>query len=148
MTDDLKAELLEFALGLPEAWEDHPWGESVAKVGKKVFVFFGDDASERARSFTVKLRESHDEASAMGWTADPGYGLGRGGWLTVTAPDGRADGPPRGVDRRELSCRGAKTIGRGGSRTRIVVLLRSVAERSFMPNGALNGVQPCRGLNR
>ncbi len=87
MTDSLKAELLEFALGLPEAWEDHPWGESVAKVGKKVFVFFGDDASERARSFTVKLRESHEEASAMGWTADPGYGLGRGGWLTVTAPD-------------------------------------------------------------
>jgi predicted DNA-binding protein (MmcQ/YjbR family) len=83
----VKAELRAFALGLPEAWEDHPWGESVAKVGKKVFVFFGDDASERARSFTVKLRESHEEASAMGWTADPGYGLGRGGWLTVTAPE-------------------------------------------------------------
>ena len=87
MTDSLKAKLLAFALGLPEAWEDHPWGESVAKVGKKVFVFFGDDASERARSFTVKLRASHEEASAMGWTADPGYGLGRGGWLTVTAPE-------------------------------------------------------------
>lgn len=83
----MKAELLEFALALPEAWEDHPWGESVAKVGKKVFVFFGDDAPERARSFTVKLRESHDEASAMPWTSDPGYGLGRGGWLTVAAPE-------------------------------------------------------------
>ena len=84
----MKAELREFALGLPEAWEDHPWGESVAKVGKKVFVFFGDNAEERARSFTVKLRESHDEASTMGWTADPGYGLGRGGWLTITVPEG------------------------------------------------------------
>ena len=83
----MKAELRAFALSLPEAWEDHPWGESVAKVGKKVFVFFGDDADERARSFTVKLRESHDEASAMGWTADPGYGLGRGGWLTVNPPE-------------------------------------------------------------
>ena len=83
----MKAELLEFALALPEAWEDHPWGESVAKVGKKVFVFFGDDATERARSFTVKLRESHDEASAMPWTSDPGYGLGRGGWLMVAAPE-------------------------------------------------------------
>ena len=83
----LKGELLEFALGLPEAWEDQPWaGDTVAKVGKKVFVFFGDDAPERARSFTVKLRDSHEEASAMGWTADPGYGLGRGGWLTVNAP--------------------------------------------------------------
>ena len=37
--------------------------------------------------FTVKLRESHEEASALGWTADPGYGLGRGGWLTVNAPE-------------------------------------------------------------
>ena len=82
-----KAELLAFALGLPEAWEDHPWGESVAKVGKKVFVFFGMPELDEGPRFTVKLRESHDEASAMGWTADPGYGLGRGGWLTVTAPE-------------------------------------------------------------
>jgi predicted DNA-binding protein (MmcQ/YjbR family) len=81
------AELLDFALGLPEAWEDHPWGESVAKVGKKVFVFFGVPEAGDDRRFTVKLRESHDEASAMGWTADPGYGLGRGGWLTVNAPE-------------------------------------------------------------
>ena len=84
--DPLKAELRAFALSLPEAWEDHPWGESVAKVGKKVFVFFGDDAQERSRSFTVKLPQSGDEAAAMPWTADPGYGLGRGGWLTVNAP--------------------------------------------------------------
>ena len=57
----------------PEAWEDHPWGgESVAKVGKKVFVFFGDDAPERERRFTVKLTESGDEAGAMPWTQDPG----------------------------------------------------------------------------
>jgi predicted DNA-binding protein (MmcQ/YjbR family) len=86
--DPQKAELLEFALSLPEAWEDHPWGESVVKVGKKVFVFFGDDgAPEHARSFTVKLSDSHEEASAMPWTSDPGYGLGRGGWLTVNPPD-------------------------------------------------------------
>ena len=83
----LKAELLAFALTLPDAWEDHPWGESVAKVGKKVFVFFSVDAPEYERSFTVKLRDSHEEASAMPWTADPGYGLGRGGWLTVNAPE-------------------------------------------------------------
>ena len=41
----------------------------------------------RGPRFTVKLRESHEEASALGWTADPGYGLGRGGWLTVNAPE-------------------------------------------------------------
>ena len=32
----------EFALGMPGAIEDFPWGESVAKVNKKVFVFLGD----------------------------------------------------------------------------------------------------------
>src|SRR5688572_7972693 len=35
--------LREFALGLPEAKEDFPWGERVAKVNKKVFVFLGVD---------------------------------------------------------------------------------------------------------
>ncbi len=86
--DPLKADLLEFALTLPEAWEDHPWGESVVKVGRKIFVFFGDDGTpDRARSFTVKLPQSQDEAAAMPWTSDPGYGLGRGGWLTIDPPE-------------------------------------------------------------
>ena len=30
-----------FALGLPGAYEEFPWGESVVKVNKKVFVFLG-----------------------------------------------------------------------------------------------------------
>ena len=33
--------LVKYALAFPEAWEDHPWGENVAKVRKKVFAFFG-----------------------------------------------------------------------------------------------------------
>ena len=74
-----------FALGLPEAYEDHPWGESVAKVNKKIFVFFGmpDDAR---LSFTVKLPNSNDEALSMDWSTVPGYGLDRGHWVTVTPP--------------------------------------------------------------
>ena len=77
----------DFALGLPEAWEDHPWGESVAKVGKKVFVFFGMPDVERQLRMTVKLRDSHAEASAMPWVVPAGYGLDRGGWVTCAAPD-------------------------------------------------------------
>jgi hypothetical protein len=38
---DTWARLGDLALSLPGAWEDFPWGERVAKVDKKIFVFFG-----------------------------------------------------------------------------------------------------------
>lgn len=79
-------ELIAFALGLPEAWEDHPWGETVAKVGRKVFVFFGTVPDGEATRFTVKLNASHDEAMLMPWATPAGYGLDRGGWVTAEAP--------------------------------------------------------------
>ena len=41
----VRQRLRSHALGLPEAWEDHPWGETVVKVGKKVFAFLGTDGS-------------------------------------------------------------------------------------------------------
>jgi predicted DNA-binding protein (MmcQ/YjbR family) len=41
MSTELRDAVRAFAASLPEAWEDHPWGESVYKVGKRVFVFFG-----------------------------------------------------------------------------------------------------------
>jgi hypothetical protein len=40
---DTKARLLKYALARPGATLAHPWGENVAKVGGKVFVFFGLD---------------------------------------------------------------------------------------------------------
>jgi predicted DNA-binding protein (MmcQ/YjbR family) len=74
--------ILEFALGLPDAYEDHPWGEDVAKVNKKVFVFLGvDDSAEHGMS--VKLRESHDQALSVKGAAPTGYGLGRAGWVSI-----------------------------------------------------------------
>lgn len=76
-----------FAFGLPEAWEDHPWGESVAKVGKKVFVFFGILEDQTGLGVTVKLRDSHEEALAFEWVVPAGYGLDRGGWVSATVPD-------------------------------------------------------------
>jgi predicted DNA-binding protein (MmcQ/YjbR family) len=71
-----------FALGLPGAHEDFPWGEAVAKVGAKVFVFFGRDGG--GFSLSVKLPRSHGAASLMPFITPTGYGLGKAGWKTAT----------------------------------------------------------------
>jgi predicted DNA-binding protein (MmcQ/YjbR family) len=76
-----------FAFSLPEAWEDHPWGESVAKVGKKVFVFLGSTDGDGPFGFSVKLPISNDEALSLPFTEPTGYGLERGHWVTVRPPD-------------------------------------------------------------
>ena len=76
-----------FALSLPDAWEDHPWGDSVAKVGKKIFVFFGADQPPDGGCWLgVKLPESKEDALALPFTKLMGYGLGRGGWVGIQAP--------------------------------------------------------------
>jgi len=84
MADDpqaVLAKLLEHALALPEAWPDEPWdGDPVAKVGKKIFVFFGSASDPR---ISVKLPDSGEQALAVPGAAPTGYGLGRGGWVTV-----------------------------------------------------------------
>jgi len=82
----LDGQLRAFAFGLPEAWEDHPWGDTVAKVGKKVFLFLGTPDAHGALAFSVKLPISHDEALSMPFTVPTGYGLDRGNWVTVHAP--------------------------------------------------------------
>ena len=84
---DLRTELRRAAFALPEAWEDHPWGESVAKVGKKVFVFFGPADGVGPFGFSVKLPISNDEALSLPFTVPTGYGLDRGSWVTVRPPD-------------------------------------------------------------
>ena len=80
--------ILEFSLGLPGAYEDHPWGEDVAKVNKKVFVFLGlEDDSTYPLGMTVKLDESHDQALAVPGAEPTGYGLGSAGWVTIPFRD-------------------------------------------------------------
>src|SRR5271170_5418448 len=69
------------AVGLPEAWEDQPWGETVVKVGKKVFVFLGGDGPG---TMSVKLDEAHEEALASPGATPTHYGLGRHGWVSVS----------------------------------------------------------------
>ncbi|MGH2682837.1 MAG: MmcQ/YjbR family DNA-binding protein [Actinomycetota bacterium] len=81
-----RRQVLAYALGLPGAWEDHPWEEDVVKVGKKIFVFLGiEDSSELA--MTVKLDESLEQALAVPGAEPTGYGLGRAGWVTIPFRD-------------------------------------------------------------
>jgi predicted DNA-binding protein (MmcQ/YjbR family) len=72
-----------FALGLPGAWEDHPWGETVVKVpNKKIFVFLGLPDGEDL-GMAVKLTDSHEHAMSMPGAEPSGYGLGKAGWVRV-----------------------------------------------------------------
>ena len=76
--------LRDFALTLPEAWEDFPWEHSVAKVGKKVFVFLpGPDDPLETANVTVKLPDSGEAALQSSAVEAAGYGLGRSGWVSV-----------------------------------------------------------------
>ena len=79
---DVRAEIRDFALSLPEAVEDHPWGEDVVKVRGKIFVFLGMAGSSRPHA-TVKLVESHGHALSIEGAAPTGYGLGPSGWVNV-----------------------------------------------------------------
>jgi predicted DNA-binding protein (MmcQ/YjbR family) len=77
--------LQAFALDLPGAFADMPWeGDTVAKVGKKIFVFFG--SGDEAR-ISVKLPESADHALSLPGSQPTSYGLGRHGWVTVSIAD-------------------------------------------------------------
>jgi predicted DNA-binding protein (MmcQ/YjbR family) len=77
--------LQAFALDLPGAFSDMPWEEDVvAKVGKKIFVFFGSGESDR---ISVKLPASADHALSVPGAVPTSYGLGRHGWVTVPITD-------------------------------------------------------------
>ena len=75
-----QAALAAYALTLPGATEDHPWGETAIKVAKKVFVFLGMPGVEV--SVTTKLPESGMAALALPFAEPTGYGLGKSGWVT------------------------------------------------------------------
>jgi hypothetical protein len=93
--DDLRA----FALRLPAAEEDAPWGETVIKVRRKpgvppwrkdgtgvhgpMFLWLGR-RDARAAAVCVKLTGSYDEAVHVGCAVPTTIsGLGQWGWLTV-----------------------------------------------------------------
>ncbi|MET7982990.1 MmcQ/YjbR family DNA-binding protein [Streptomyces sp. NPDC005281] len=88
-----------FALGLPGASEEFPWGETVAKVNRKVFVFLGLDDGSHPLGVTLKLKDEAAHAHALTAPgAEPaGYGLGRAGWVRVPLEE-------RGAPAAELLC--------------------------------------------
>ena len=81
-----KARLLKYALTKPDAALDHPWGENVAKVRGKVFVFFGLETSPGVMG--VKLTDALLYAKSLPYVEAMGYGLGKSGWVSVNAPKG------------------------------------------------------------
>ncbi|MET8137945.1 MmcQ/YjbR family DNA-binding protein [Streptomyces sp. NPDC005251] len=89
----------EFALGLPGATEEFPWGETVAKVNKKVFVFLGLEDGSYPLGLTVKLKDEAAHAHALTSPgAEPaGYGLGKAGWVRVPMEE-------QGAPAAELLC--------------------------------------------
>lgn len=74
--------LEDFALALPEAWPDTPWGDRVVKVKTKIFVFLSRPDSERP-VVTTKLPESRDHALSFAEAFPTRYGLGKHGWVTM-----------------------------------------------------------------
>src|SRR3954453_21844169 len=79
-----RTRLLEHALSLPGAYKDHPWGETVVKVNKKVFIFAGTDDGSHPPGFSVKLPESSDLALGVPDAEPTGYGLGKAGWVSLS----------------------------------------------------------------
>lgn len=88
-----------FALGLPGATEEFPWGESVAKVNKKVFVFLGMDDGSYPMGVTLKLKdeEAHAHALTSPGAEPAGYGLGKSGWVRIPLEE-------QGAPAAELLC--------------------------------------------
>lgn len=88
--------LRAYALSLPHATEDFPWGERVAKVNGKVFVFLGTDPVPGGpMGLSVKLPESGQDALDLPFAKPTGYGLGKSGWVSTTFESG--DDPPLAI---------------------------------------------------
>jgi len=93
--------LRRYALSLPGAYEEFPWGERVIKVAKKIFVFLGrgHDASASAASspsvqagqrgaagalvISVKLPQTGVHVLSLPVASPTAYGLGKSGWVSV-----------------------------------------------------------------
>jgi predicted DNA-binding protein (MmcQ/YjbR family) len=79
--DRAEAALRQLALSYPEAYEEHPWGESAIKVKGKVFLFLS--RHDGGLNITLKLPQSGRMALTFPFASPTGYGLGKSGWVTA-----------------------------------------------------------------
>lgn len=81
VTKKSEAALRAFALTMPGAYEEFPWGDRAIKVNKKVFVFMG--AGKEGLGISVKLGQSHAGALSRPFASPTRYGLGKSGWVSA-----------------------------------------------------------------
>jgi predicted DNA-binding protein (MmcQ/YjbR family) len=82
LPEGAQADLVTFVMGLPGAYLDMPWGDLVAKVNGKIFVFFGIVGDRLG--FTVKLPQSGSAVLDREDAHPTGYGLGKHGWVSLS----------------------------------------------------------------
>jgi predicted DNA-binding protein (MmcQ/YjbR family) len=116
--------LKKHAADKPGAWEDHPWGETVYKVAKKVFVFLGHP--DGGYGMSCKLPDSGEAAITMfSWAEPTGYGLGKAGWVSArfeAKDDVPVDLLKQWIDESYAAVapkRGASVAGKRAPRTRL-----------------------------
>ncbi|HWS52909.1 MAG TPA: MmcQ/YjbR family DNA-binding protein, partial [Pyrinomonadaceae bacterium] len=76
----LESILRSYALGMPETYEEFPWGHRALKVRGKTFMFMHAEPGEL--SLSVKLPESKEFALSLPFTQPTAYGLGKSGWVS------------------------------------------------------------------
>jgi predicted DNA-binding protein (MmcQ/YjbR family) len=73
-----------YALTFPGAYAEHPWGQTVIKVKRKVFLFVnGAIPPEAGVSLSVKLPQSGADVLELPLAEPMGYGMGKHGWVTL-----------------------------------------------------------------
>ena len=92
-----RADIVAYCLAKPGAWLDEPWaGDEVAKVGNKIFAFFGSDPA--GFRLGLKCGRTADEAGELRARFPEHVAIsrytGRYGWNTID---------PAGVPEDEIS---------------------------------------------
>src|ERR1700722_19422871 len=75
--------LRDHALGLPEAYEEFPWGDRVAKVRKKIFIFLGDGTGDDPCVSLKLTGAAHEHALSLPGAKPTAYNLGKAGLVTI-----------------------------------------------------------------